>query len=180
MKKLPLIFLPFLFFQLAAGQQKEGYQQKNNLFVQMNHHLEKRGTDKWEFSFPDFAIGDERDVAGFGDHRFYAGLRTGLYREYVLTGNGWDHPVGSRFFLGFSPSYVFHFSGRFRFQVSFLSDFLLPNDYDEIWLYWAVEASSQYFFNDFYVGISATSGAFFFFDPRANMIKAGIKAGYRF
>ena len=180
MKKILLISIPFLFCQLAAGQQKEGHFQKNNLFIQLNQHLEKRGTDSYEFSFPDVAIGYERDVAGFGDHRFYAGLRTGCYREYVLTGNGWDHPVGSRFFLGFSPSYVYHFSESFRFQVSFLNDLLLPNDYDETWLYWAVEASSHYFIGNFYIGISATSGAFFFFDPKAYMVKVGIKVGYRF
>lgn len=180
MKKLLLIAIPVLFFQLAAGQQKEGHLQKNNLFIQLNHHLEKRGSDNYEISNPDFTLSYERDMLGIGDHRLYLGARTGYYREYVLTGYGWDHPVRTRFFLGLSPSYVLHFSEKVRCQLSFLYDVLLPNDYDEIWSYWAAEVSFHYFIQDFYLGISAASGAFIFFDPKAYMIKAGIRVGYRF
>ncbi len=180
MKKILLISIPFLFCQLAAGQQKEGHFQKNNLFIQLNHHLEKRGSDRYEVSNPDFTVSFERDIVGIGDHRFYAGVRTGCYREYMLTGYGWDHPVRTRFFLGISPSYVLHYSEKVRMQLSFLNDLLLPDDYDETWLYWAAEVSFHYFIDDFYLGLAATSGAFFFFDPKAYMVKAGIKVGYRF
>lgn len=180
MKKIMLVMIPVLSFQLAAAQQKEGYLQKNYLSLQLNHHLEKRGSDNYRISNPDFALRYERDVVGIGDHRFYAGARTGLYREYVLTGDGWDHPVRTRFFLGLSPSYVLHYSEKVRCKLSFIYDLLLPNDYDEVWSYWAFEASFQYFIQDFYLGISATSGSFIFFDPKAYMIKAGISVGYRF
>jgi len=180
MKKLLIVFIPFLVLCVASGQHKEGSSQKNNVFLLLNRHLEKRGTDRYEFAFPDFTASYERDIAGIGDHRFYAGLRTGFYQEYVLTGNGWDHPVGTRFFLGFSPSYVLNYSEKVRLQLSFLNDLLLPNDYDETWLYWAAEASFHYFINDFYLGISTASGIYYFFDPKAYMIKVGIRAGYRF
>lgn len=180
MKKIPIILISVFLFQAASGQQKEEYLQKNNLFILLNHHLEKRGTEKYYTSNPDFSIGYERDILGFGDHRFYAGIRTGFYREYVLTGDGWSHPEKNRFFLGLSPSYMLHFSKKFRFQLNFLYDVLLPDDYDEIWSYWAVEPSFQYFIRDFYIGISATRGVFLFFDPKAYMYKAGIKVGYRF
>ncbi len=128
----------------------------------------------------DFAVGYERDIIGIGDHRFFAGVRTGFYGEYVLTGNGWSHPEKNRFFLGISPSYMLYFSKNFRMQVNFLYDVLLPDDYDEIWSYWALEASFQYFIGDVFIGISATRGVFLFFDPKAYMVKAGIKLGYRF
>ena len=180
MKKIPIILIAVFLFQAASGQQKEEYLQKNNIFILLNHHLEKRGSEKYYTSNPDFSIGYERDIFGFGDHRFYAGVRTGFYREYVLTGHGWSHPEKNRFFLGLSPSYMLHFSKNFRFQLNFLYDVLFPDDYDEIWSYWAVEPSFQYFIRDFYVGISATRGVFLFFDPKAYMIKAGIKVGYRF
>ncbi|MCK5136494.1 MAG: hypothetical protein KAR19_11950 [Bacteroidales bacterium] len=180
MKKIPVILIFVFLFQTATGQPKEEYLQKNNVFILLNHHLEKRGTEKYYTSNPDFSIGYERDIFGFGDHRFYAGVRTGFYREYVLTGDGWSHPEKNRFFLGLSPSYMLHFSKNFRFQLNFLYDVLFPDDYNEIWSYWAVEVSFQYFIRDFYVGISATRGVFLFFDPKAYMDKAGIKVGYRF
>jgi len=180
MKKVIFIVISVFLFQTAAGQKKEEYLQKNNTFILLNYHLEKRGSDNYETSNPDFAIGYERDIIGIGDHRFYAGLRTGLYREYVLTGSGWSHPERNRFFLGLSPSYMLHFSKNFRMQLNFLYDVLLPDDYDEIWSYWAAEVSFQYFIRDLYIGISATRGVFLFFDPKAYMDKAGIKVGYRF
>lgn len=180
MKTSLILLIPVFLCQLAAGQPKKEYLQKNNIFILLNHHLEKRGTEKYYTSNPDFSIGYERDIFGFGDHRFYTGVRTGFYREYVLTGDGWSHPEKNRFFLGLSPSYMLHFSKNFRMQLNFLYDVLLPDDYDEIWSYWAVEASFQYFIRDFYIGISATRGVFLFFDPKAYMDKAGIKVGYRF
>lgn len=180
MKKIIFLVISAFLLQTAAAQQKEEYLQKNNVFILLNYHLEKRGSDNYETSNPDFAIGYERDILGIGDHRFYAGVRTGFYKEYVLTGSGWSHPERNRFFLGLSPSYMLYFSKNFRFQLNFLYDVLLPDDYDEIWSYWAAEASFQYFIRDLYVGISATRGVYLFFDPKAYMDKAGIKVGYRF
>jgi hypothetical protein len=180
MKKILFLLVPVFFFQIVTGQQQEGDHHKNHVFILLNHHLEKRGTENFETSNPDFALSYERDIVGIGDHRFYAGLRTGIYREYVLTGQGWVHPDRNRFFLGLSPSYMLHFSRRFRMQVNFVYDVLIPDDYDEIWSYWAAEASLQYFVWDFYIGISATRGVFLFFDPKAYMAKAGLKIGYRF
>ncbi len=52
----------------------------------MNNHLEKRGTTNYYTSNQDLALGYERDFFGFGRHRFLGGVRTGLYKEYVLTG----------------------------------------------------------------------------------------------
>ncbi len=156
------------------------YIRKNHLFIQLNNHFERRGSDNYATSNPDFAMGYERDLIGFGDHRFYAGVRTGAYKEYVLTGDGWSHPEKTRFFLGLSPSYMLYINKNFRMQLNFLYDVLFPDDYDEIWSYWAIEPSFQYFIKDFYFGISATRGVFLFFDPKAYMVKAGIKVGYRF
>lgn len=173
---LMLVFL----FQATNGQQENEYMKKNHLFAQINHHFEKRSTEGYVTSNPDLAFGYERDIVGFGDHRFLAGVRTGYYREYVLTGDGWDHPEKNRFFLGLSPSYMLHINKNFRMQLNFLYDVLLPDDYDEIWSYWAIEPSFQYFFRNTYIGISATRGVFLFFDPKAYMVKAGIKVGYRF
>ena len=180
MKKYLILVIPMFIFQLTAGQQKEDYLQKNNVFMLLNYHLERRGSESYEASNIDFALGYERDIIGIGDHRFLAGARTGFYREYVLTGNGWSHPDRTRFFLGLSPSYMLHFSRNFRMQLNFLYDVLFPDDYDEIWSYWAAEASFQYFIGDAFIGISATRGVFLFFDPKAYMIKAGFKVGYRF
>jgi len=180
MKRILLVLIPVFLFQLAAGQVKEGYLHKNNGFVLLNYHLERRGSERYEASNIDFTLSYERDLFGLGDHRFFAGARTGFYREYVLTGNGWIHPERTRFFLGLSPSYMLHFSRNFRMQLNFLYDVLFPDDYDEIWSYWAAEASFQYFIGDAFVGISATRGVFLFFDPKAYMIKAGLKLGYRF
>ncbi len=183
-----ILISTFLFSlpNVLQGQQKDSdqvlpeYIKKNHLFVLLNYHLERRGSDSYDASNPDFAIGYERDLIGFGDHRFYAGIRTGAYKEYVLTGNGWDHPVKTRFFVGLSPSYMLYINHWFRMQFNFLYDVLLPDDYDEIWSYWAIEPSFQFFIKDFYAGISATRGVFLFFDPKAYMVKAGIKVGYRF
>jgi hypothetical protein len=180
MKKSLILLIPIFLFQVAAAQQQEEYLQKNSVFMLLNNHFERRGSDRYDASNVDFAVGYERDLIGIGDHRFFAGVRTGFYREYVLTGNGWSHPEKNRFFLGISPSYMLHFSKKFRMQVNFLYDVLLPDDYKEIWSYWAVEASFQYFLGDFFIGISATRGVFLFFDPKAYMDRAGIKLGYRF
>lgn len=180
MKKIITLLLTGLLVQTCFGQPQEISWPKNHVFVLLNHHFERRGTDRYETSNPDLAIGYERDIIGFGDHRLYAGVRTGFYREYVLTGSGWSHPEKNRFFLGLSPSYMLYFSQKFRMQLNFLYDVLLPDDYDEIWSYWAAELSFQYFIQDFYVGISATRGVFLFFDPKAYMDRAGIKVGYRF
>ena len=40
--------------------------------------------------------------------------------------------------------------------------------------YWAIEPSLQWSIQDYFLGISATSGVFLFFDPKAYMAKAGI------
>lgn len=180
MKKALLTIASLFFILQGSAQPKETQYQKNHLFVQLNHHLEKRGNEGYECSNPDYVFSYERDLIGFGDHRFYLGARTGIYREYVLTGNGWDHPVRGRFFLGISPSYLWLCSEKISFQLSFLNDLLLPDDYDETWLYWAAEASFHYYIKDFILGISAARGVYNYFDPKAYMIKAGIKAGYRF
>jgi len=60
-------------------------------------------------------------------------------------------------------------------------DVLLPNDYDETWSYLAIEPSFNFYFTDnFYGAVSATMGSFIWFEPRADMIKAGLKVGYAF
>lgn len=163
------------------AQKGELQKQKNHLFLLANHHLEKRGTDNYSASNPDFAIGYERRVFSIGNHYFLVGIRTGLYREYVLTGYGWEHPVKSRFFLGASPSYAYVFSRNFRLQVNIIVDVLFPDDYSETWSYLAIEPSFQYFFLEhFHIGVSATNGVFLFFDPKAYMIKAGLRFGFNF
>ena len=75
---------------------------------------------------------------------------------------------------------MFYFNKYLRLQVTLMNDMIFPNDYDEVWSYWAVEPSFQFTTKNFYCGISATSGSFFGFDPRARMDKAGIKVGLRF
>lgn len=105
-------------------------------------------------------------------------LRTGAYREYVLTGDGWSHPTKTRFFLGASASYMYETTSWFKIQVTLLTDVLLPDDYDEIWSYWAIEPSVYFvFYKNIYAGLTATMGSFLFFDPRADMDKAGIRFG---
>jgi len=89
-----LVLLPVY---LNAQQEGSGYR-KNSLFVQANLHLEKRGSDQYDSSNPDFAISYERKWFKFGSSRILSGIRTGAYDEYVLTGNGWEHPVKTRFF----------------------------------------------------------------------------------
>ncbi len=153
---------------------------KNFFSVQLNNHLEKRGTTGYETSNPDFIFSYERDIFALGRHHFMAGLRTGGYKEYVLTGNGWEHPEKTRFFLGLSPIYRLDVNERIWVQLNFIYDVLLPDDYDEIWSYWAVEPSLQYRRGHFYAGISAANGVFLFFDPKAYFAKAGIKAGVTF
>lgn len=180
MKFFSVLFISMIFIHLVNGQAKEISNKKNNVFILLNNHLEKRGSENYYTSNPDFSVGYERDLFGFGKNRFYAGIRTGAYKEYVLTGYGWSHPEKTRFFIGLSPSYVLNISKKFRLQVNLLYDVLLPDDYDEIWSYWAVEPSFQYFVKNFYVGISAATGVFLFFDPKAYMDKAGLKLGYRF
>lgn len=186
LKRVLISFIVVSSPQLLQSQQKApdrslpSYIKKNHLFIQLNDHFERRGTEYFEYNNPDFALGYERDLFGIGDHRFYAGIRSGGYTEYVLTGNGWSHPVKTRIFLGLSPSYMLYINHYFRVQLNFLYDVLFPDDYEEIWSYWAIEPSIQFFIKDFYAGISATRGVFLFFDPKAYMMKAGIKVGYRF
>ncbi len=174
------IILLSLPFKLIA--QKEDLQpQKNHVYLSANHHLEKRGTDSYSTSNPDFAIGYERMVFSINNNQFLVGLRTGIYNEYVLTGYGWDHPVKTRFFIGASPSYAYVFSKHFRIQVNLIVDVLIPDDYNETWSYFAIEPSFQYqFLGHFHIGLSATNGAFYFFDPKAYFVKAGIRVGYSF
>jgi len=176
---IALIMLSFT-FEIKA-QEEENLPHKNYLFLLANHHLEKRATDNYSTSNPDFAISYERRVFSIGNNQFLVGLRTGVYNEYVLTGYGWSHPVKTRFFIGVSPSYAYVFSRHFRLQVNLIVDVLLPDDYDETWSYLAIEPSIQYLFLEhFYVGISATNGVFIFFDPKAYFAKAGIRIGYSF
>jgi hypothetical protein len=179
-KTLILFFLFTICIGSVIGQERELSDIKNHVFVLGNLHVEKRGTDKYAYDNPDFAIGYERQFFRFGESMIYGGIRTGIYREYVLTGDGWIHPEKNRFFLGISPSYMLNLSRNVRFQVNLLFDVLFPDDYDETWSYWAIEPSLQYFIKNFYLGISATRGVFLFFDPRAHMAKAGLKVGMRF
>jgi hypothetical protein len=179
--KIKLIIAILLCSFCAANcQEAPDYITKNNIFFLLNIHLEKRGTTKYYTSNPDMALGYERDFFGFGRHRFLGGLRTGLYKEYVLTGDGWDHPEKTRFSAGLSSSYMLYFNKYLRLQLTLMNDILFPDDYDELWSYWAVEPSFQFTLKHFYCGISASSGVFFGFEPRAQMDKAGIKVGLRF
>ena len=180
MRYFAIILFHVLLVNAASGQLEQEKIKKNNAFILLNLHFEKRGTDKYFTDNPDLAIGYERDIFGFGDHRFFAGVRTGFYKEYVLTGGGWEHPEKSRIFVGLSPSYLLRITDRFKFQLNFLYDVLFPDDYDEIWSYWAIEPSFQYYIRNFYLSLTTTSGVFLFFDPKAHMVKAGIKVGYRF
>jgi hypothetical protein len=182
MKTRIIIALIMMSFTVEIRAQKEEFQpHKNYLFLLANHHLEKRGTDSYSTSNPDFAIGYERMVFSINNNQFMVGLRTGFYNEYVLTGYGWEHPVKTRFFIGASPSYAYVFSKHFRLQVNLIVDVLIPDDYDETWWYFAIEPSFQYHFLDhFHIGISATNGVFIFFDPKAYFVKAGFRVGYSF
>jgi len=154
---------------------------KNFIFLQVNDHLEKRGTESFSYNYPDFAVSYERRILNFGRNNLLAGIRTGAYMEYVLTGYGWEHPAKTRFFLGFTPSYRVDVSKRVKIQVNAIWDVLLPNDYDETWSYLAIEPSFNFYFTDnFYGAVSATMGSFIWFEPRADMIKAGLKVGYAF
>ena len=180
MKGKLIILITLLSFTAANCQEAPGYITTNNIFLLLNNHLEKRGTTNYYTSNPDLALGYERDFFGFGRHRFLGGIRTGLYKEYVLTGYGWYHPEKTRIFAGFSTSYVLYFNKYLRLQITLLDDILFPDDYDEIWSYWALEPSFQFTVAHFYCGISACSGIFPGFEPLARMDKAGIKVGLRF
>ncbi|MEZ5073017.1 MAG: hypothetical protein R2751_19240 [Bacteroidales bacterium] len=160
--------------------QDETVYKKWQVYLEANYHLERRGTVAWETANPDFLVGGDREIFGFGDFRFNVGLRTGAYKEYVLTGNGWDHPEKYRFFVGFTPSMYMYLRDNLRFQVQFVLDDLFPNDYREIWDYWAGEAGMQYFIGDLYLAFVLTGGSYIFFDPPAQMAKAGFRLGYRF
>lgn len=178
MKQLFLfILLLGIGFSLTA-QAPAGTLPKNHFSIQLNNHLEKRGTTGYSTSNPDLIFSYERNLLALGKHHFVAGCRTGGYREYVLTGYGWDHPEKIRFFFGLSPVYLLEINDHIWVQLNFIYDVLLPDDYDEIWSYWAVEPSFQYRWKNFYAGISATDGVFLFFDPKAYFAKAGIKIGF--
>jgi hypothetical protein len=175
-----LLLLVFIVFEVNAQKTSLEYK-KNSLFFQANYHLEKRGSDNYSNSNPDFAFSYERKLFGFGDNRILSGIRTGAYREYVLTGNGWSHPTKTRFFLGASASYMYETSTWFKIQVTLLTDVLLPDDYEETWSYWAIEPSVYFvFYKNMYVGLTATMGSFLFFDPRADFDKAGVRFGFFF
>ncbi len=169
-------FLPA--FLTAQDSWKE--EPLNFIYVQTNLHLEKRGTSGYETSNPDLALAYERTFFGIGRNRFQAGVRTGFYKEYVLTGNGWDHPVNTRWFVGVNASYQFVINRYLRLQVHLLSETLFPDDYDEIWGYYAVEPSICLTLNHFYAAISSTKGFFPFFDPVAVLDKAGLRVGIIF
>jgi len=68
----------------------------------------------------------------------------------------------------------------FKIQVTLLSDALFTDDYNETWLYWAVEPSVYFVFNNMYAGLTATKGSFLLFDPVAHMDKAGFRFGFLF
>jgi hypothetical protein len=176
-----LILLIFTSFFSAHAQDEGMIDKKNNLFLQLSRHFEKRGTEKYCCSNPDLAISYERKVAKFGNFGILTGIRTGVYREYVLTGYGWEHPDRNRFFLGGSASCMYDSKSWFMIQVTLFTDVLLPNDYKETWSYWAVEPSFYFLVSrNLYTCISAAMGSFFFFDPRAYMDKAGIRVGFFF
>lgn len=171
----------FIFTFNVEAQQEEANYKKNNLFFQVNRHFEKRGTEKFCCSNPDLAISYERKVAKFGNFGVLSGIRTGVYREYVLTGYGWEHPNKNRYFLGGSLSGIYDSKSWFIIQATLLTDVLLPDDYDETWSYWAVEPSFYYLVRrNIYVCLTATMGSFLFFDPKAYMAKAGFRIGFFF
>jgi hypothetical protein len=182
MKNCSLLILSIIISFLSAQAQDEGMtDKKNNLFLQANWHFEKRGTVKYCCSNPDYTLGYDRKIAGFGGFGILSGIRTGVYREYVLTGYGWEHPIKSRFFLGGSASCMYNLNSWFTIQVTLLADVLLPNDYKETWSYWAVEPSFYFFISrKLYTCLTATKGSFLFFDPKAFMDKAGFRVGFFF
>jgi hypothetical protein len=181
MKHISLILILFICSYFSGfGQINKLSSKKNNFYIQINHHLEKRGSKKYTNSNPDFAISYERLLMNYGDHNFYIGLRTGSYKEYVLTGYGWLHPEKERFFFGVSPSYSMDISSHLRFQINLLLDVLFPDDFDETWWYFGFEPSMQYNFGNFYFSLSVAKGIFIFFDPKAYIDKAGIKIGMSF
>ncbi|MDA3954568.1 MAG: hypothetical protein PF485_13050 [Bacteroidales bacterium] len=183
MRKLTITFL-ILFgatLQNAFSQSYDEYKSKNYIFLQLNNHMEKRGSDIYYTSNPDLALSYERNLFTIGRNNFLIGVRTGFYKEYVLTGQGWDHPTKTRFFIGTTPAYRIDIAKRIKIQVNFLWDILLPDDYDETWSYFALEPSFNFYFTEhLYAGISATMGVFQFFEPKAYMDKAGIKFGFAF
>ncbi|MBN2274738.1 MAG: hypothetical protein JXR41_09810 [Bacteroidales bacterium] len=183
MKNFIYCILVLMWFSCAKsfGQSFESSRFNNSVYLQFNHHLEKRGSESYYTGNPDFAVSYERRIVHFGRNNILVGIRSGVYREYVLTGPGWSHPTKTRFFIGPTPSYRIDVSRRIKFQFNILWDVLLPDDYDEIWSYFAIEPSFNFYFNDhFYAAVSAAMGTYYFFDPRAYMDKAGIKVGYAF
>ena len=183
MKSIDYCIVALICFTNAQvfGQSFKDNNFKNYVYLQLSDHLEKRGTENYYTSNPDFAVSFERRIVNFGRNNLLAGLRTGAYKEYVLTGYGWSHPTKTRFFIGATPSYRVDVSKRIKFQFNILWDILLPDDYNETWSYFAIEPSFNFYFTDhFYAGISGALGVYFFFDPRAYMDKAGIKIGYAF
>lgn len=176
-----MILFIFAFSFSAHAQNNDISDKKNNIFLQSNWHLEKRGTEKYCCSNPDFALGYERKIVKLGDFVVLSGIRTGGYREYVLTGYGWEHPIRNRFFLGGSASCMYDSKSWFIIQVTLLTDVLLPNDYKETWSYFAIEPSIYFLVRgNLYTCLTATMGSFLFFDPKAYMDKAGIRVGFFF
>ncbi len=183
MRKLTIAFL-ILFgatLQNTFCQSFDEYKSKNYIFLQINNHLEKRGSDLYYTSNPDYALSYERKLFTIGRNNFLVGVRTGFYKEYVLTGHNWTHPTNTRFFIGTTPSYRLDITKKIKIQVNFLWDILLPDDYDETWSYFALEPSFNFYFTEhLYGAISGTMGVFQFFEPKAYMDKAGIKFGFAF
>jgi len=176
--KMPFVILLLVSGFIFSAKAQDFSLPKNHFSIQLNNHLEKRGTYSYSNSNPDLVFSYERQLLSLGKHHLAAGCRTGAYREYVLTGYGWDHPEKNRFFLGLSPLYLFELNDHLWLQLNLIYDVLLPDDYDETWSYWAIEPSVQYHRKHFYAGLSATDGVFLFFDPKAYFAKAGIKIGF--
>ena len=175
------LFILAFNMNLSYCQSFDEFNSKNYIYIQANNHLEKRGSDSYNTSNPDFALSYERKVYTIGRNNFLVGARTGFYREYVLTGHNWTHPTNTRFFIGITPSYRIDITKRIKIQVNALWDMLLPDDYDETWSYIALEPSFNFYFtNHFYAALSAAMGEYRFFDPKAYMDKVGIKVGFAF
>ena len=183
MKTVITICIFILAFNLnySYSQSFDEYKSNNYIFIQINNHLEKRGSDSYYTSNPDYALSYERKLFTIGRNNFLVGVRTGFYKEYVLTGHNWTHPTNTRLFIGTTPAYRIDITKRIKIQVNFLWDILLPDDYDETWSYFALEPSFNFYFTEhLYGAISGTMGVFSFFEPKAYMDKAGIKFGFAF
>ena len=168
------LVIPFM----VCGQKRV---QDNNIYLQINIHLEKGGKEKYSTSNPDYVQSFERKILSLGNNHLLIGVRSGLYQEYVLTGQGWDHPEKKRFFIGMSPSYAIDIHRKVRIQINGIWDILLPDDYDEQWWYFAIEPSFNFYFTKhLYGAISAAMGVYPGFEPKAYMDKAGLKLGFSF